>query len=167
MSLRFKRRFGYLIVVLLLLIFLGFFWRKTHPKKSTQNKKVHLNKFFWTISVGFLTCVTGKKAKVRANFRKSSRERGAFLVFRDFGWAFGPLFVAYGYLVWSSLLTVKIWFGLVADGGNRFGLFCLRFPPVRKLGLVFCAYGSPCSEIGFGLFCLRLPHRKQKDLNCK
>ena len=45
-------------------------------ENPTQNKKVHLNKFFWTIkifwtiSVGFLTCVTGKKAKVRANFSK-------------------------------------------------------------------------------------------------
>ena len=44
--------------------------RKIHPKKSTQNKKVHLNKFIWTISVGFLTRVTGKKAKVRVNFSK-------------------------------------------------------------------------------------------------
>ena len=35
-----------------------------------KNKKVHLNKFFWTISVGFLTRVTGKKAKVHANVSK-------------------------------------------------------------------------------------------------
>ena len=39
-------------------------------KKPTQNKKVCLNKFFRTIPVGFLTRVTGKKAKVRANFSK-------------------------------------------------------------------------------------------------
>ena len=44
--------------------------RKIHPKKSTQNKKVQLKKFIRTISVGFLTRVTGKKAKVRANFSK-------------------------------------------------------------------------------------------------
>ena len=44
--------------------------RKIHPKKSTQNKKVHLNKFIWTIPVGFLTRLTGKQAKVRANFSK-------------------------------------------------------------------------------------------------
>ena len=36
--------------------------QRRDPKKSTQNKKVHLNKFFWTISVGFLTRVTGGKA---------------------------------------------------------------------------------------------------------
>ena len=40
------------------------------PKIHTQfeNKKVHLNKFFRTISVGFLTCFIGKRAKVRASF---------------------------------------------------------------------------------------------------
>ena len=48
----------------------SFHRRKIHPKKSTQNRKVHLNKFFRTISVGFLTRVTGKNAKVRANFSK-------------------------------------------------------------------------------------------------
>ena len=38
-----------------------------------------------------LTRVTEKKAKVRANFfRKNSREQSVFLVFCDFGWAFGP-----------------------------------------------------------------------------
>ena len=54
------------------------------------------------------------------------------------------VFVAYGQLAWSFLLTVEIWFGL----------FCLRWKiglvfftyggkSVRKLGLVFFAYGSP------------------------
>ena len=39
------------------------------PEKiQPKQKKVRLNKFFWTRSVGFLTRVTGKKAKVRANF---------------------------------------------------------------------------------------------------
>ena len=50
--------------------------------------------------------------------------------------------LAYSLLVWSLLLTVE----------TRFGLFCLPWklwsfllavPPVRKLGLVFSAYGSP------------------------
>ena len=65
--------------------------RKIHPKKSTQNKKVHLNEFIWTISAGFLTRVTGKQGKFARTFRKSSCERGVFLVFRDFGWVSGPL----------------------------------------------------------------------------
>ena len=45
------------------LLFTGKSTRKIPPKI----KHVHLNKFFWTISVGFLTCVTGKKEKVREN----------------------------------------------------------------------------------------------------
>ena len=65
------------------------------------------------------------------------------------------VFVAYGQLAWSSLLTVEIRFGLFAYGRNRFGLFYLRSSPwpeirfgltvprLRKLGLVFFAYGSP------------------------
>ena len=66
--------------------------RKIHPKQATQNIKVHLNEFFWTISVGFLTRVTGKKAKVRANFSKKFAWMRCFLgVFRDFGWVCGPL----------------------------------------------------------------------------
>ena len=44
--------------------------QKIHPKKSTQDQKVFLNKFFWTTSVGFLTRVTWKRAKARANFSK-------------------------------------------------------------------------------------------------
>ena len=61
------------------------------------------------------------------------------------------VFVAYGQLAWSLLLTVEI----------RFGLLCLRW----KIGLVFFTYGSsvrsflltvpPWPEIRFGLFCLR------------
>ena len=52
---------------------------------------------------------------------------------------FGLVFFAYGgNLVWSFVLTVE----------NRLGLFYLRFPSSRKLGLVF--------------FCLRFPYRKQK-----
>ena len=40
---------------------------KIHPKKSTPNKKVHLNKFFRTISVGLLS-------RVKREEGKSSRE---------------------------------------------------------------------------------------------
>ena len=62
------------------------------------------------------------------------------------------VFVAYGQLAWSFLLTVEIGFVFLLTVENRLGLFYLRFPPVRKLGLVFFAYGSPGPEIGFGLF---------------
>ena len=62
-------------------------------KSQNQNKNVHLNKFFLTVSVGFLTCVTGKRAKACATFlRNSSCKCGAFWgVFRDLGWVVGPL----------------------------------------------------------------------------
>ena len=65
-------------------------------------------------------------------------------VFFSYGWSF----VAYGQLAWSFfLLTVEIRFGLFnlrfPQSGIRFGLCCLRFLPVQKLGLVFFAYGSP------------------------
>ena len=45
-----------------------------------------------TISVGFLTRITGKKAKVRANFSKSSRERGGFWYFGILGGFWGLYF---------------------------------------------------------------------------
>ena len=50
------------------------------------------------------------------------------------------VFLAYGKLAWSFLLE----FGLVfaAYGGKSFWSY-LRFPPVRKLDLVFFVYGSP------------------------
>ena len=69
--------------------------RKIHPKKSTQNKKVHLNKFFWTISIAFLTRVTGTKAKVRANFPKKFEWRRRF---------FGILGFRVGF--WTSIYFV-------------------------------------------------------------
>ena len=68
------------------------------------------------------------------------------------------VFVTYGELAWSFLLTVEIRFGLfLLTVENRFGLFYLRFPSsgnwiwsflltvhiVRKLDLVFLTYGSP------------------------
>ena len=68
------------------------------------------------------------------------------------------VFVAYGQLAWSFLLTV---WSFLLTVEIRFGLFYLRFPPLRKLGLLFFAYGSPCP---FGLFCLRFPHRNWKRL---
>ena len=60
------------------------------------------------------------------------------------------VFVAYGNLVWSFLLTVE----------NRFGLFYLRFPPSGNWFGLFCLRFPPRPEIGFGLFYLRFPHRK-------
>ena len=38
----------------------------------------------------------------------------------------------FGLVFWSFLCAVD----------NRFGLFCLGFPPVQKLDLIFSAYGS-------------------------
>ena len=66
--------------------------RKIHPKKSTQNiKKVHLNKFVWTIFVGFLStswhASQGRRQKFARTLRKSSGKNAlSFWVFRDFGW---------------------------------------------------------------------------------
>ena len=83
------------------------------------------------------------------------------------------VFVAYGQLAWSSLLTVEIRFGRSAYGGNSVWSFLLTVPPARKLGFVFFAYGSPRPEIGFGVFCLRFPtvskktNHKAKDLTYK
>ena len=53
------------------------------------------------------------------------------------------VFVAYGQLAWSFLLTVEIWFGL----------FRLRW----KIGLVFFTYGSHRSGNQVWSFCLRFP----------
>ena len=53
------------------------------------------------------------------------------------------VFVAYGQLAWSFLLTVEI----------RFGLLCLRWKPVWSFLLTV----PPWPEIRFGLFCLRFP----------
>ena len=60
------------------------------------------------------------------------------------------VFVSYGSLAWSFLLTVE----------NRFGLFYLQFPrPELGFGL-FCLRFPPRLEIGFGFFYLRFPHHK-------
>ena len=62
------------------------------------------------------------------------------------------VFVAYGQLAWSFLLTVEIRFGLfLAYGENLVWSFLLTVPLVRKSGLVFFAYSSPPPEIGLGL----------------
>ena len=53
------------------------------------------------------------------------------------------VFVAYGQLAWSFLLTVEI----------RFGLLCLRWKSVWSFLLTV----PPWPEIRFGLFCLRFP----------
>ena len=76
--------------------------RKIHPKKSTQNKKVHLNKFFWTIRVGFLTRLTGSREKFARTFRKSSRKRGVFF------WYFGILGGFGGLYFLKLFLTFKV-----------------------------------------------------------
>ena len=54
-----------------------------------QTKKVHLNKFFWTIPLVFLTRITGKKAKSSRELFEQISVNAVFLVFRDFGWVLG------------------------------------------------------------------------------
>ena len=66
--------------------------KKSTPQKSPRNKKVLLNKFFRTISAGFLTQVTGKEAEACANFSNKFVCTQCFLVFLDLGWVMGPLF---------------------------------------------------------------------------
>ena len=77
------------------------------------------------------------------------------------------VFVAYGHLAWSFLLTVDL----------RFGLFCSRW----KLGFVFFAYGFPrpekiCSflltfplvrKLGLVLFAYGSPTVSKKEMNRK
>ena len=91
------------------------------------------------------------------------------------GWvffAYGDVFFTYG---WSLLLTVnwlglfylRLKFGLVffAYGGNSigFGLFYLRFLPVRKIGLVVFAYGSPARKLGLVFFAYGSPTVSKND----
>ena len=80
-----------------------------------------------------------------------------FVPFAD-GWS---LLLTVNNSVWSFLF-LRLRFALVifAYSGKSVWSFLLTVPPVRKLGLVFSAYGSPCPEIGFGLFCLRFHRRK-------
>ena len=65
--------------------------RKIDPKKSTQNKKVHLNKFFRTTFVGVLARVTENKGKVRASFSKKFAWTRYFFGISGFWVGFGPL----------------------------------------------------------------------------
>ena len=63
---------------------------------------------------------------------------------------------AAGCLLWLGIFYLRLVF--VAYGEFRFGPFWLRW----KIGFVFCAYHSPCPEIGPGLVYLRFPNRKSK-----
>ena len=63
------------------------------------------------------------------------------------------VFVAYGQLAWSFLITVEFRFGLFYLRSKIGLVFLLTVPPRQKLGLVFLAYGSPPPEIRFGFFC--------------
>ena len=68
----------------------GFHMRKLHLRKSAQNIKAHLNKFFWTISVGVPdSCHREEGKKFARTFRKSSCKRCVVLVFQDLGWFVG------------------------------------------------------------------------------
>ena len=79
----------------------------------------------------------------------------------------GMSFFTYG---WSLLLTVhwlglfylQLKFGLVffAYGGNRFGLFYLRFPPGREIRFGLFCLRFPLSGNWVWSFLLRFPHRK-------
>ena len=69
------------------------------------------------------------------------------------------VFVAYGQLAWSFLLTVEIRFGLFAYGGKSVWSFLLTVPPCPEIGFgLFLLTVPPRPEI----FCLRLPHRKSE-----
>ena len=77
--------------------------RKICPKKSTQNIKLCLNKFFWTISVGFLTRVRGKKVKLFRTLQKVCVKTVLF-------WYFGGC---------STLLGASFFFWHGIDGMSR------------------------------------------------
>ena len=106
------------------------FGGKSTRKKSTQNKKAHLNEFIWTISAGFLTRVTCRRAK-------SSRKRGVFFCILGFWVGFGPLKRT---RIWGRILGNEFWtpefFGLEFLG--RLFLSCFFFQqqrPPEKLTL--------------------------------
>ena len=85
--------------------------QKPPETKSTQIEKsasqqVFLNYFRWV----FLTRVTGKKGKVRADFSKKFVQTRCFsLAFRDLGWVFGPLSGACSWLrrVTMSMMSTR------------------------------------------------------------
>ena len=64
--------------------------------KSTRKNPPKIKKFTWTSSSeqfwsGSWFVSQGRGQKFARTFRKSSRKRGVFLVFRDFGWVCGSL----------------------------------------------------------------------------
>ena len=70
--------------------------RKFRGGKSTRKNPPKIKKFIWTsfseqFPLPSWLVSQGGRQKFAQTFRKSSRERGVFWVFRDFGWVFGPL----------------------------------------------------------------------------
>ena len=101
-----------------LCVFLGHsLWgRKTHKQSppNIQRRKIHpknppkIKKFIWTIffqkfSLGSWLVPQERRQKFARTFRKKSCERGVFLVFRDFGWVFGPLNITPDFLIIASI----------------------------------------------------------------
>ena len=64
---------------------------KSTRKKSTQNKKVHLNKFVWTISVGFHDSCHREEGKHSREFFEKVRVNAVFFGISGFRWVFEPL----------------------------------------------------------------------------
>ena len=80
-------------------------------------------------------------SKLRSGSRRSEEKPEVGPFFLRLGLFYLWLvFAAYGKLVLSCLLTIETFLLMVE---SWFGVFCLRLPPVRKLELVFFAYGSP------------------------
>ena len=70
--------------------------RESQEKNPPEKKPPKIKKFIWTsfceqFPSGSWLASQGRRQKFARTFRKSSRERGVFLVFWDFGWVFGPL----------------------------------------------------------------------------
>ena len=63
--------------------------RGKFPPNICPKYKVNLNKFFWTISAGFLIHVTAKQGK--SSCELFAKVRANAVAFLDFGWVFGPL----------------------------------------------------------------------------
>ena len=59
------------------------------PGLKMPDERAYLKSFCWVPD----SCHRKAGEKFARTFRKSSRKRGVFLVFRDLGWAFGPLSV--------------------------------------------------------------------------
>ena len=82
--------------------------------------------------------------------RETDNEKGRSVLLKLRYCYFPLVFVAYGKLVWSLLLTAEIWFGLFGCGAKSVGSFLLTV--------------QPGPEIGLGLFCLRpTPAISKKD----